>query len=186
MVYHSAAFAAFALIIIEHSFIFSVKTQPTAQVSENVDTSNIIAEDIQQLKIELFGQLNKAVESMQEFISASFQKFKNQQDTAVTRLQEIDRRSQEQVQSINDVLNASFGQLKSQQAIIDRRSQEQVQSTNEVLNASFGQLKTQHATAIRRLDVVTQLLLYHDVSIKNQTGNSWKLAVGKVSYVSII
>src|SRR6218665_1738921 len=152
MVYHSAAFAAFALIIIEHSFIFSVKTQPTAQVSENVDTSNIITEDIQQLQIELFGQLNKAVESMQEFISASFQQFKNQQDTVMTGLQEIDRRSQEQVQSIN-----------------------------EVLNASLGQQKTQHATAMRRLDVITQLLLYHDISMKNETENSWKLAVGKVN-----
>src|SRR6218665_2614967 len=114
MVYHSATFVA----IIALSFIFSVKTQPTAhcaQVCPNGDTSNIIAEDIQELKIELFGQLNKAVESMQEFLHASFQQFKNQQDTATIGLQAIiDRRSQGQVQSINDVLNESLWQLKTQ------------------------------------------------------------------------
>ena len=128
--------AAFAVIIIAHSFIFSVKTPPTEQVCENGDTSNIIAEDIQQLKTELFGQLNKTVQSIQEFISASFQ--------------------------------------------------EQVQSMIEVLNATFGQQKTQHVTAMRRLDVVTQLLLSHDISIKSETENSWTLVVGEVNKLSNI
>ena len=61
-----------------------------------------------------------------------------------------------------------------------RQLNERVQSMHELLAESFQQLKDQHATAMKRLDVAIQLLLYHDISIKNQTENSRKLAFGKV------
>lgn len=62
----------------------------------------------------------------------------------------------------------------------------EVQSMRELLTESFQQMKSRQASALRRLDVAIQLLLYHDISIKNQTGNSWKLEIGKVNYVSSI
>ena len=74
--------------------------------------------------------------------------------------------------------NQNNAVMTSLQAI-DRRSQGQVQSIHELLNSSFQEMKNQHAAAMKRLDVVIQLLLYHDISIKNQTQNPWKLAIGK-------
>lgn len=44
-------------------------------------------------------------------------------------------------------------------------------------------MKDQHARAMMRLDVVTKLLLYSDITVKNQAESSWQLAVGKVNYV---
>ena len=76
-----------------------------------------------------------------------------------------------------DSSNSIVGELNVE-AI--RQLNVQVQSMRELLTESFQQMKSQHSSATRRLDVVTQLLLYHDIAIKNQTENSRKLEIGKV------
>ena len=128
-------FAAFG-VILTLNMIFPVKGQCTVQGCENGDPSNSI---VAELNVEAIRQLNEQVQSLRELLTESFQQIRNQQDTVMTSLQAVDRRSQEQdihikqVQSIHELLNASFQQMKNQNntvmtslQAIDRRSQGQM------------------------------------------------------------
>lgn len=197
--YYLAAFAA----VLTHNTIFPVKSQSTEQCCGNGGDSNSVAAE---LNVEAFRHLSNQIQIMRELLVESFQQWKNmnesfrqiknQQDNVISTLQSVDRRLQEQdvyvqrIESIHEVLNASFQQAKVQQdnvisslQSVDRRLQSQVQSIHELLNESFRQMKDQHARAMMRLDVVTKLLLYSDITVKNQAESSWQLAVGKVNYV---
>ena len=68
-----AYYTAASAVIIALSIIFQINGQPTVEVSEKGDSSNIVVEEIHKLRVELLGQLNEAVLSMKEFINASSQ-----------------------------------------------------------------------------------------------------------------
>src|SRR6218665_1755053 len=157
--YYTAASAG----IIALSIIFQVNGQPTVEVSEKGDSSNIIVEEIHQLRVELLGQLNEAVLSMKDFINASSQQnlIRAQQDIYADN-----RRSQEQVQSFHEVINGSFLQMKTIIQAVGRCSQEhdvytkQIQSIHRLLNET--------------------ILHGYDISIINKTQIFRKRETGKV------
>ena len=67
MAYYTAASA----VITALSIIFQVNGQPTVEVSEKGDSSNIVVEEIQQLRVELhvLGQLKEAVLSIHRLLN---------------------------------------------------------------------------------------------------------------------
>ena len=141
----------------------------------------------------------KEVRNVRELLNTSFYQVKAYQDAA-------DKRSQEQVQCVHELLNGSFQQMMNQQDTVltvlqaaDRRLQDQdiyvrqVQNVHILLNETFQQVKnltasqqqtrTQHEASLRSLEAIERRL--KEIDIKNQTQNSWKLAAGKVTCLSM-
>src|SRR6218665_992172 len=150
--YYTAASAG----IVALSIIFQVNGQPTVEVSEKGDSSNIVVEEIHQLRVELLGQLNEAVLSMKEFINASSQQnlLRTQQDIHVDN-----HRSQEQVQSIHEVLNGFFLQMTT---ILQAVHIKQIQSVHELVNASFQELKNQQDAVVTSIQAADRCSREHD------------------------
>src|SRR6218665_2750909 len=148
-----AYYTAASAVIIALSIIFQVNGQPTVEVSEKGDSSNIVVEEIQQLTAELLGQLNKAVLSMKEFINTS------SQENLIRTQEDI----QGQVQSINEVLNGSFLQMRT---ILQAVHIKQIQSVHELFNASFQELKNQQDTVVTSLQAVHRGSQEQNVCIK--------------------
>src|SRR6218665_2415093 len=153
--YYTAASAG----IVALSIIFQVNGQPTVEVSEKGDSSNIVVEEIHQLRVELLGQLNEAVLSMKEFINASSQQnlLRTQQDIHVDN-----HRSQEQVQSIHEVLNGFFLQMTT---ILQAVHIKQIQSVHELLNTSFQELKNQQDTVVTSIQTANRCFIKQIQSI---------------------
>lgn len=155
--------AVFIAILITREIILSANGQCTVRGFSNGESLVSIVAEIQQLRVELFDQLNKEIHSIHEHLNASHQDITGQLTIVNVSLKAVERRLLEQ-----DICT------------------KQGQNIHELLNESFQEMKSQHSivmTTLTSLQSCDRRLQEHDISIKNQSQNVWNLTNGNVKHV---